>query len=850
MQKSIRELALGSTALAMAVIAAAPVYSQGMDTITVTAQRRETTLQDTPVAVTAVSGDVLEQSQLRDVRDLQTLVPALSVSQNSSSSNASFSIRAVGSSTFNFGIEPSVGVFVDGVYRSRNGASIGDFLGVQRIEVLRGPQSTLFGKNTSAGVINFVTETPADTFGYEGEVTLGSFNQRTFRGMIENGLGDGISGRLDVNINQRGGFITNVPDGRDVNERNRWGWRGQLFFEPNDRLSLRIIGDMQQIDENCCAAPFTRVSPGNAGAFGILGVTQLPVNPYSGLIAIDGSVASLINSGGLSAELNYEFDGYTFTSITAYRAYDEDQDIDPDWVDQPFNQRRFLDQDYQTTTQEFRVTSTGDRTVDYLLGAYFFHQNLNTTNITRQGPLLRPFADLFSDLDGNPFTPGSGVGLVEALCNGPQGPFIGGCVPGQYLAAGSGQSSTFWQNNDSMALFGQLDWHVNDRFTLTGGLRYTNDEKDARSDISIQDPFAALDFVQIGFNALIFPAAFTQATGLPFTPGNVAFVQGANPAGFAQIVAGAQAAAADPNVNTLLGLGALQFFPPAPNFNSSRSDSNLSGTIIASYDATDDLNLYASYSQGYKGGGFALDSAAARVGSFTFDPETVTAWEFGIKTTIGDVLMINTAVFRQNVEDFQTNVFTGSSFVPDNAGEIQISGIEIETLFQPTEYLTLTGGVIWLWEDKYVTFTDGPCPVSDTSNCQFRASATSPALVPVQDLSGSERGSAEFTGNVTALYQRPVSENLEFFLRGEVFFRSDAFLTTQLDPLQVQDSFQLFNGSVGLTAEDGRWEVQVWGRNLADEEYLQGSFDSTLPGNINGYPGDPRTYGVTFRLRN
>jgi len=351
MQKSIRGLALGSTALAMAVIAAAPVYSQTMDTITVTAQRRETTLQDTPVAVTAVSGDVLEQSQLRDVRDLQTLVPSLSVSQNASSSNTSFSIRAVGSSTFNFGIEPSVGVFVDGVYRSRNGASIGDFLGVERIEVLRGPQSTLFGKNTSAGVINFVTQTPSDEFGYEAEMTLGSFNQRTFRGMVESGLGEGIAGRLDVNINQRDGFIVNVPDGRDVNERDRWGWRGQLYFEPNDRFSLRIIGDMQEIDENCCAAPFTRVSPGNAGAFTILGVTQLPVNPFSGRVAIDGSVSSFVESGGLSVEANWEFDGVTFTSITADRAYNEDQDIDPDWVDQPFNQRRFLDQDYQTTTQ-------------------------------------------------------------------------------------------------------------------------------------------------------------------------------------------------------------------------------------------------------------------------------------------------------------------------------------------------------------------------------------------------------------------------------------------------------------------------------------------------------------------
>jgi iron complex outermembrane recepter protein len=849
MQKSIRELALGSTALAMAVIAAAPVYAQGMDTITVTAQRRETTLQDTPVAVTAVSGDILEQSQLRDVRDLQTLVPSLQVTQNASSSNASFAIRGVGSSTFNFGIEPSVGVFVDGVYRSRNGASIGDFLGVQRVEVLRGPQSTLFGKNTSAGVINFVTATPSDQFGYEAEVTLGQFNQRTFRGMVESGLGDGVAGRLDVNLNQRDGFLINVPDGRDVNERDRWGFRGQLMFEPNDRMSLRIIADMQNIDENCCAAPFTSVSPGNAGAFAILGVTQLPVNPYSGRLAIDGSVRSVVNSGGLSAELNYEFDGFTFTSITAYRAYDEEQNIDPDWVDQPFNQQRFLDQDYQTTTQEFRMTSTGDRNVDYLFGAYFFHQNLNTTNITRQGPLLRPFADLFSDLDGNPFTPGSGVGLVEALCNGPSGPFIGGCVPGQYLAAGSGQTSTFDQNNDSMAFFGQLDWHVTDRLTLTGGLRYTNDDKTAVSDISIQDPFAALDFVQIGFNALIFPAAFTANTGLAFTPANVAFVQTNNPAAFAAIVAGAQAAAADPNVNTLLGLGALQFFPPAPNFNSSRSDSDLSGTVIVNFDATDDVNLYASYTEGYKGGGFALDSAAARVGSFTFDPETVTAWEVGVKATIGDVLMLNTAVFRQNVEDFQTNVFTGSSFVPDNAGEIQITGMELEGLFQPTENLTFTGGIIWLWEDKYVTFTDGPCPVSDTSNCTFRASATSPALVPVQDLSGRDRGSSELTGNFTALYQHPISDNMEMFLRGEVYFTSDRFLTTQLDPLQVQDSFTLLNGSVGFGSPDGDWEVQVWGRNLADEEYLQGSFDSTLPGNINGYPGDPRTWGVTFRAR-
>lgn len=843
MQKSFRKLAMGTSALAFAVIAAAPVYSQ-VDVVTVTAQRREATLQDTPVAVTAVQGDVLEQSQLRDVRDLQTLVPSLRVNTDASSSNTSFAIRSIGSSTFNWGIEPSVGVFVDGVYRSRNGASINDFLGVQRVEVLRGPQSTLFGKNTSAGVISFITEEPADEWGSELEVTLGRFNQRTIRGMITGPLGDTVSGRLDLNYNARDGFITNVADGRDVNERDRWGWRGQLLFEPNDRFSLRLIADQGFIDENCCAAPFTQVSPQNAGAFTVLGVTQLPVNPFSGQVSIDGSVRSVVDTGGLSAEMNWEFDGATFTSITAYRAYDEEQDIDPDWVDQPFNNRRFLDQDYQTTTQEFRLTSTGDRTVDYLFGAYFFHQNLNTTNITRQGAQMRPFADLFS---------GGAVAQVEALCNGlvPGVPLgaIPGCVPGQYLAINSGQSSSFYQNNDTFALFGQLDWHVNDRLTITGGLRYSNDEKDARSDILIQDPFAALDFVQIGLNAFILPALFPQFSGgNPFTPANVQALAVNNPQAFAAWQATGAAAASDPNSNPLLGLGALQFFPPAPNFSDSRSDSAWTGALIAAYDVNDNVNIYGSYTRGFKGGGYALDSAAARVGSFSFDPETVTAWEFGVKVQT-DALILNTAVFRQNIEDFQTNVFTGSSFVPDNAGEIQVGGIEIEALFQPTDNLTFSGGVTWLWESKYVSFANGPCPVSDTSNCTFRASATSPALVPVQDLSGRDTGTAELTGNFTALYTRPVSSTMEAFVRGEVYFISDRFLSTDLDPLLSQEGYHLLNGSIGLASQDGNWEVQVWGRNLADEEYLQGAFNSTLPGNINGYPGDPRTWGVTFRAR-
>ena len=423
-------------------------------------------------------------------------------------------------------------------------------------------------------------------------------------------------------------------------------------------------------------------------------------------------------------------------------------------------------------------------------------------------------------------------------------------MPGQYLAAGSGQTSSFDQDNDSYAFFAQADWHINDRFTLTGGVRYLRDEKSASSNINIDDPFAALDFVQIGFNAFILPAVFTQQTGLAFTPGNVALIQQINPQGFAAIVAGAQAAASNPAQNPFLGLGALQFFPPAPDFNDSRSDDDVSGTIIASYDVNDNVNIYGSISRGFKGGGFALDSAAARVGSFTFDPETVTAYEFGIKSTLFNGNMIlNTALFRQDIEDFQTNVFTGSSFVPDNAGEIRVSGLEVEGMIAPNDQLLFTGGFTYLFEHEYVSFTDGPCPVSDTSGCTFRQSTTSPALVPVQDLSGRSTGAPTVTGNLTGTFTQPIRNDREIFLRGEWYFVSERYLTTSLDPLQVQEGFSLLNGSIGLRQEDGNWEIQIWGRNLADEDYLQGSFDSTLPGNINGYPGDPRTYGITFRAR-
>ena len=245
-----------ATALSGA-IAASPVYAQDGqqeesfddNVIVVTASKRETTLQETPISVSVTSGETLERAQIRDISDLTTVAPSLRSSQLQSSANTTFIIRGFGNGANNAGIEPSVGVFIDGVYRSRSAGQIGDLANVQRIEVLRGPQSTLFGKNASAGVISVVTREPQFDFGGSVEAVYGNYNQMILKGDVTGPLSDTIAVSVDGNYNKRDGYV-NVPNrGIDINNRDRWSVRGQFLFEPTSDLKIRAIGDYSRIDE-------------------------------------------------------------------------------------------------------------------------------------------------------------------------------------------------------------------------------------------------------------------------------------------------------------------------------------------------------------------------------------------------------------------------------------------------------------------------------------------------------------------------------------------------------------------------------------------------------------------------
>jgi outer membrane receptor protein involved in Fe transport len=327
---SIASLSLGSAAFAQDNT---PQASDEVDedVIIVTATKREQTLEEVPVAVSVTSAAAIERAQVRDLKDLQTLVPSLRVSQLQSSASTDFIIRGFGNGSNNPGIEGSVGVFIDGVYRSRSAAAIGDLPNLQRVEVLRGPQSTLFGKNASAGVISIVTAAPSYEFGGSAEVSYGNYNAIVAKADVTGPISDNIAFSLAGGINKRDGYGTNLTDGSKTSERNRWYGRAQLLIEPSDSFKLRFIGDYDKIDENCCFVGNIFDGPTGAAIRAIGGKVNsggiFSFSEYQNFAS-----ENKITNGGVSMQADYEMGSLSLTSITAYRESRAKTNADSDFT--------------------------------------------------------------------------------------------------------------------------------------------------------------------------------------------------------------------------------------------------------------------------------------------------------------------------------------------------------------------------------------------------------------------------------------------------------------------------------------------------------------------------------------
>ena len=784
-----------------------------IDEIIVTANKREQTLQDIPVSVSVTTGKQIEQSAIVDLIDLQSAVPTLRVSQLQKTSQTNFVIRGFGNGANNPGIEPAVGVYIDGVARTRSAGAMADLPTIERVEVLGGPQSTLFGKNASAGVISMTTKLPEQEFGGSLGATVGSYGQTILKGTVTNALTDTASFRLSASSNQADGYATNLTDGSSLNGRDRSAIRAQLLLEPSNNLTVRVIADYNSMDEECCVASslvdgFTsQVTAGLAMAngYGYAAIDPFARESYQNDSA-DGTKRprNQLTGKGLSVQVDWDLDFATFTSITAKRNQTSETTFDADFSAADLVAENRADQEFDSFSQEVRLTSNGDGPMQWMVGGYYSKLDVDQFNNVTFGTQLYPFADIlvtaglaaaFGPAAEAVLAPvgGSGVNYIGAafgVC------FVNGvaCSDVFYLPGTGLQQAAYTMENKSSSFFGQLDYDLADNLTATFGLNYTDDKKDVVSDVIVVDAFAALPFEAAGLGAL---------TG-------------------------------------------LQFFKPFTNYpnadESGEFDSDdLTHTLRLAYSANEDTTFYVSHSTGFKAISVNLTVDARELRSA--DPEEATSLELGMKKSF-DNGYVNIALFDQSIKGFQSNAFTGTGFNLVNAGEQTHKGIEFDSMFAASEDLVLRLSVIAL-DPVYDEFLKGACDTTGLAGAQYQC----PAGQRFTDLSGlTPTGVHELSANANAVYSFDVSASINGFVRLEYVYE-DEIKVADLIPLSIAArSTDNFNASVGLASDANDWSVILWGRNLTDHESLIPAFPTTAaPGSFSGYPNAPRTYGLTLR---
>ncbi|WP_288287649.1 TonB-dependent receptor [uncultured Sphingobium sp.] len=886
--KSLWLTTAGMIALTMAMPAAAQettapqaAVDQDSAEIIVTATRRASPLSDVPIAVSAVSAQAMQNSGASDIRTLNQLAPSLLVSSTGSEANASARIRGIGTVGDNPGLESSVAVFIDGVYRSRTGAGLNELGEIERVEVLRGPQGTLFGRNASAGLINIISKAPENTFSAKGEITYGNYDYWRLSGRVTGPVADGIALSLDGVWSKRDGFYKLVDTAGnkvgDTNDRDRYFLRGQALIEPNDDLSIRLIGDYTNRDESCCGAAYTEARERTPAAAG--GYNTAPFNRIAAILAGQGSViaadpydreltitpgrdyVSKLKDWGVSGEVNYDLGDVKLTSITAYRDYKSS-----DYGDYDYNRADLLYRDpntyrqFKTFTQELRAQGSafGDM-LDWLVGGYYANERLTLQDNIRFGADYGRFAAcrLMAGAGATSNFPAStlaacGSGLATgALITGTQAnlnaglnaAFLNAGLPapvaaGQAAAISTGLgnglralaaipsgtgdiASIYRQKSENWALFTHNIVHITNRLDLTLGLRYTHESKTFSADFNNNNATCAA--LQPG----LAPIATNPALG--------------------------SAAALAGGILTLGCLGNGSTTLNALDLNDKISDGEFSGTAVLSWKATDDLMVYGSYSKGYKAGGFNLDRfqlgstglnvipavfaprTNADVTSLRFAAEKVDSFEVGLKYS-APKWSVNLAGFRQEFKNFQLNTFNGTSFVVQNingcdsalsaartcaAGDVGpgliSQGVELEWSVTPARNFRVAGGATYAeakFANRLVGSGNGAVPL-DPALFLLPGSINSNA--PKMVTTASMAWTPDIgTSGLSAL----------FYVDGRL--TSDYNTGSDLFPEKRQDGFAIVNARVGIRGPNQRWAVEFWGQNIFNQDYTQVSFSSPL----------------------
>ncbi|MCQ3830863.1 TonB-dependent receptor [Microbulbifer elongatus] len=730
-----RKLLTVAIALAGTLTASGTLAQQSvLEEVTVTAQKREQSLQDVSVAVSAFSGDAIEKMGFEEGLDITQQVPNMNYfAIFGEASSPSVSLRGISLVNFSDSWESPVSIYVDDVYRGNPAGSAIQLFDLERVEVLRGPQGTLYGRNTTGGLVHYVSRKPTETLEATASASYGSYSERILEGTVSGPLHRNIRGRIAVKSTHNDGWQTNVVTGEKLNDTDSYGYRTQLEIDLADHSSLLLslhgssadqqsvgfahLGYLESPDAGAATCSIVRIQNGkcfsaNPGLGGISGEQAVDGNfgpEYVASGAADG-LATRIDTFGTSATLIHDFEGFTLTSITAYEELDKLLQDDGDglpavWFDEQYAV------DAEQYTQEIRLNGVTQNS-NWVTGAYYYKDDrgLNT-----QAP-----------------TTADGLWHQEIVT----------------------LDSTSW------ALFGQVEYDLSSTFTLVSGLRYTEEQRD--------------------------------------------FSQDAGPS----------------------------FYADAVDTQKKLSDQATTGRIGLDWRPSEKTLAYASYSTGFKSGGFSGSYNRNDLATDPVGAETINNFELGLKTTIADIYRLNAAAFHYQVQDFQAQVFisVAEGSVITNAGDVAGSGMELELTAPLTDNFEVIAGAGWL-------------------STEFDSEQSFIVAADSYTLDGNELPSAPgFTYNLVARYYQSLGSSGELVLQGDYAWQDDHYLQVENDPYSMQSAYGLANAKISWHSPTDTYSVEAFARNLTNEEYF--TYQNTLGADWGyGVWGQPRTAGLRFNWK-
>ncbi len=843
--KSIRRLSKVAVAIA-AITAFTGVNAAQLEEIVVTAQKRAESLQDVPISITTIDGSKIEQASINSMNDLSAYVPNLMLTENAVAT--SIVMRGVGPGA-NQSFEQSVGLYVDGVHLAKGRQARTGLFDLERVEVLRGPQGILFGKNTLAGAINVTSATPRVGDEFAGKVAIGveSNNGFSLEGNVSGSITDTLAVRFAYKDRSDDGYLPNSILGTSAPSTDETLLRFAATWQPTDNTTVKLKhaeGEFTRVGAASALRifePTPNLALSNALLYGVVGgfFPDAAATIRSGGIDTNRDSISL---GGLalaqslgrdlgsttekpegtdttnedtSLNIDIDFgDGYTFTSVTGIAEYEYEDGIDADFLPVQFIGRSDISE-YDQKSQEFRIASDPSKRFSFITGAYIEESTQTIDRIVAFDGTFGLPIPVITALTGGP----SFLIIPRATTDFLGFPFgVDGFTSFRQL----GRVSHWEQKSDSWAVFFQGEYQINDKLTITGGLRYTEEDKEAVADLAIT----------------------TNTTGL-----------------------------ANPNSNPFLAaIGISAFGSYAHNFDEKRTTDQLMPALSLEWTKSDDSLFYLSYSEGFKSGGFnAVDDQNPVIdefgvpqptepgAGFLYEDETAQSLALGGKHTLLDGAMtFNWELFSSEYDNQQVSTFVGLGFVVANAASSNVDGLEMDLLWQATDNLRL-GANIALLDATYGSFPAAACNILQTANLAPATAAGATRTlngctttvgpdgnsVVTQDLKGQPLSHApDYSGVLFADYSSDFGNNgLQWYFNVDINFTDSYLLSGDGDPLDSQAGFEKINVRTGIRGEN--WEFMVYGKNITDELTASGGFDIPLAAGAHAQYVDPgEIYGA------